>query len=84
MRKRKGQGPIRIAKDLTFRGISSNLIKNTLAQHDDWSQRALEVCLKKYGQPASDPANKAKQMRFLQYRGFDFDQISRVWDGEMF
>lgn len=40
----------------------------------DWLKLAVEARSKKYGDtPPKDPKDKARQLRFLQYRGFDMD-----------
>jgi regulatory protein len=42
----------------------------------DWMVLAREVAQRKFGQRlASDQRERAKRMRFLQYRGFNYDQI---------
>lgn len=81
MRKRKGQGPIRIAFELQQKGISSELVETYVYEtpHHEWVELAKDVCLKKYGCVAEEYAVKAKQMRFLQYRGFSGDTIQAVW-----
>ncbi|MEM8685156.1 MAG: RecX family transcriptional regulator [Pseudomonadota bacterium] len=43
----------------------------------DWYALAVDVRMKKFGPgPASDFKDKARQMRFLQYRGFETDHIA--------
>lgn len=40
----------------------------------DWLNQAIEVRVKKYGNTIpTEPKEKARQLRFLQYRGFDMD-----------
>ena len=40
----------------------------------DWLKLAVEARSKKYGDtPPKDPKDKARQLRFLQYRGFEMD-----------
>jgi regulatory protein len=43
--------------------------------------RAFEVWRKKFGSPASTPAERAKQVRFLAGRGFSGEAIARVVSG---
>jgi regulatory protein len=73
----QGKGPLRIQADLGQRGIASGLIDDVLkAIGEDWYALARDARLKKFGR--SRPAefrDKARQMRFLQYRGFEPDQI---------
>ena len=73
----QGKGPLRIHADLGQRGISAGLIDEVLQETDeDWCALARHARLKKFGR--STPAgfkDKARQMRFLQYRGFEPDQV---------
>jgi regulatory protein len=64
-------GNSRILSELQSHGIngeSLSEIKSTLGE--DEAQRAAEVWRRKFGQPPADAAERAKQMRFLQQRGF--------------
>jgi regulatory protein len=73
----QGKGPLRIHADLGQKGIASGLIDEVLEETgEDWCALAREARLKKFGrtQPAGF-RDKARQMRFLQYRGFEPDQI---------
>ncbi|HVK95606.1 MAG TPA: regulatory protein RecX, partial [Noviherbaspirillum sp.] len=61
----------RILSELQTHGISGealNDIKSNLTQ--DEASRAREVRRKKFPHPPIDAAERAKQMRFLQQRGF--------------
>lgn len=73
----QGKGPLRIHADLGQRGIAAGLVDQVLEEAgEDWYALAREARLKKFGR--SQPAEykeKARQMRFLQYRGFEPDQI---------
>ena len=68
---------MRIELDLGERGLDAALVQDVLAESgQDWNELAAEVRRKKFG--ASLPVDfnrKAKQMRFLQYRGFEQAQI---------
>lgn len=73
----QGKGPMRIRADLRARGIEDRLIEGGLAESgEDWTVLARQVRLKKFG-PDTPRAfsDKARQMRFLDSRGFDGDQI---------
>ena len=64
-------GNNRILSELQMHGIDGeaiNNIKTSLSQ--DEGERALEVWRRKFGHPPADAAERAKQMRFLQQRGF--------------
>jgi regulatory protein len=72
----RGQGPIRIAADLQALGLLPALIDAALAAGPDWRAAAGEVRLRKFGPEAPTVwAEKARQARFLQYRGFSSDHI---------
>jgi regulatory protein len=77
MRARRGFGPIRIRQELSERGVSSDIINEALQSAElDWWQLALEQKQKKFGtEVPRDFPERAKKMRFLQYRGFDNEQI---------
>lgn len=80
VRKRKGQGPVRIIHELRLRGVDDEIFSRYLDPDDEaWAALARSVCLRKYGGLATKPAQRAKQMRFLQYRGFSGEQIRQVW-----
>jgi regulatory protein len=69
----QGKGPVRIAADLAERGLDAGMIAAILEDNDkDWFALAGEVRHKKFGaELPGDFKAKAKQMRFLQYRGFE-------------
>jgi regulatory protein len=72
----RGQGPVRIAAALRQRGLDDALIDAALAREDDWTARARKARRAKFGARAPDTwAEKARQARFLQYRGFSSDHI---------
>lgn len=75
-------GPVKLAHELRQRGVSDSLIEDVLAQtRDSELQRARAIWRKKFGTPAASAQEKAKQMRFLQGRGFSLDIISRAITG---
>jgi regulatory protein len=72
----RGQGPVRIAADLRELGLPAEVIQAALDAGPDWRQRAREVRIRRFG--LAEPQSwtqKAKQGRFLQYRGFSSDHI---------
>lgn len=76
--KRKGKGPNRIKLALKNKKINSELIQDELKE-TDWVAEAYSLKVKKFGKTVErDPKLKAKQIRFLQYRGFDLDTIFKV------
>ena len=77
----KGYGPERISIELKERGISEAIIAKVIEMADNsWPVLAQKVWKKRFkNQYPSDFATKAKQMRFLQYRGFTHEQIESVF-----
>ena len=73
----RGQGPVRIRAELRQQGVSDELIEAQLQEAEfDWAALAATVRQRKFGSTAPrNMAERAKQARFLQYRGFDSDQI---------
>lgn len=70
-------GNRRILQELQSHGIEGDALqaaKATLAE--DETERAIEVWRKKFGRKPESSAERAKQMRFLQQRGFSHDAIA--------
>ena len=67
--------------DLGQRGIGDAAIEIALEDaNPDWYALASEQRVKKFGPDApSDFKEKARQMRFLQYRGFEQDHIQKAF-----
>ena len=80
MRKIKGFGPIRIAIELNERGVEERIVEVYLNARDEvWRQTLVEQYKKKYKNKAiEDYSDKAKRIRFLQYRGFPLDVIYHI------
>ena len=75
-------GSIKLAYDLRQRGVPDAVIEAVLGDNRDSElDRAREVWQKKFGSPPADAAEKAKQMRFLQSRGFTSETIKRAISG---
>lgn len=72
-------GSSRILSELNSHGLDeatlSGLKEDLLANENE---RAWEVWRRKFGAPAEDAAGTAKQMRFLQQRGFSHAAIQAV------
>ena len=73
----KGQGPQRIRAELAQRGIADTEADEALRSSDvDWRETIRAVRRKKFGaELPRDYAERARQARFLQYRGFSNEQI---------
>ena len=84
----KGYGPVRIGVELRERGIDDSLISAQFRQavdegEIDWFERAAAAYAKKYGgRPIEDIKERAKRMRFMQYRGFSHEQIATAIESE--
>jgi regulatory protein len=73
----RGQGPMRIRMDLRERGIESGAVDQALAETEaNWIESARQARRRRFGAALpGDFRERAKQARFLQYRGFSADQI---------
>jgi regulatory protein len=82
----RGQGPIKVKMGLRQKGVDDSLIEQAMAQAEvDWQALAIEIAAKKFAREdfGSKDSNltaklRAKRQRFLQQRGFSFEQISAV------
>lgn len=79
-RSNTGYGPLRILSELHQRGISTELAEQYLDDASiEWREIAMGVRQKRFGNALpSGLTERAKQMRFLQYRGFSSEQIRAV------
>jgi len=77
----KRQGTARIKQELARHGVAMD--PDAARQlRDTELQRAREVWRRKYGgEPPTEPAERARQMRFLAARGFAGDVVRRVVGG---
>lgn len=65
-------GPNRIKAELRERGIADEIIVTTFLNADiDWQANLQKLKIGKFGHlPPADFKEKAKRLRFIQYRGF--------------
>ena len=77
----QGKGPVRIRLDLGQRGIPDSTVEIALEEAaPDWYALARVQRIKKFGEAVpADFKEKARQMRFLQYRGFEKDHIQSAF-----
>jgi regulatory protein len=77
----QGKGPVRIRADLGQRGIRDGIIDGALESAAcDWYELARQERVKKFGDEVpGEFREKARQMRFLQYRGFEQDHIQSAF-----
>ncbi len=74
-------GTQRITHEMHQKGLSEELIADALpALKDSELETARDVWQRKFGTLPHDAKEKAKQMRFMQSRGFGFDVIFKVLD----
>ena len=76
-RANRGHGPVRLKAELRQLQIPVNQIEAHLAAAGvNWAALARDVRQRKFGEQApAAMSERAKQMRFLQYRGFTAEQI---------
>lgn len=78
-RKAARMGTARIAQELSQKGLSHELVQDTVAAlRNSEAERAQAVWMRKFGQPASTLQARAKQLRFLAARGFSAEVVRRV------
>jgi regulatory protein len=73
----KGQGPARIRAELAQRGVAEAAVAGALGEAEvDWLETIRAVRRKRFGaEIPRDYRERARQARFLEYRGFDRAQI---------
>ena len=77
-----GFGPLRILAELRQRGVGERLAEACVFDDShDWRQRLLDAQLKKFGDQSNPVAfdDRARQLRFLQQRGFAAVEIQRLY-----
>lgn len=84
-RAERGYGPRVIEMALRERGIDKETARIALEGSGyDWREHAVDVCRRRFGQsPAGNPKDRARQLRFLQYRGFAGAEISAALKGRL-
>ncbi len=81
-RKCKGMGPLRIQQELQTKGIQAETIAELLDITDNlWLEEIRRVWQKHFKKKRpEDIKERAKQMRFLQARGFTREQIKSIFE----
>jgi regulatory protein len=79
-RRRRGYGPVRIRRELAEKGLAADAVAQRVDLHAvDWIGEIERVRRKKFGEQLLRAIEeRAKQARFLQYRGFTFEQIQHA------
>ncbi len=74
---KKRHGPTRIKQEIRQKGFPQELIEQKIEESGiDWYSMAKEARIKKFSDtPPAEQKEKAKQIRYLQYKGFSMDMI---------
>jgi regulatory protein len=83
-RRSRGVGPLRIRQEMLEKGVAEELVNQWLdVSSRVWIEQIRRVKQKKFGDALpANYAERARQARFLQYRGFTLDQIQRVLNAD--
>ncbi|HCN62532.1 MAG TPA: recombination regulator RecX [Pseudomonas sp.] len=81
-----GYGPLRIREELGQRGLSRSDIEEALRESGfNWQEQLEDTWRRKFaGKLPEDAKERARQGRFLSYRGYTMDMIGRVLSGREF
>ena len=72
-------GALRVKAELQQRGLPDALVADAMAElAGSEAERARAVWDKKFGEPPTDAAERARQMRFLAARGFSPELVRRI------
>ncbi len=88
-RSRRALGPARIRQELMRKGVTAETVDQALAGGEgelapDFIQLARQARARKFGpELPTDWKEKARQARFLQYRGFSTDHIRAALDADL-
>ncbi|KQN51495.1 recombinase RecX [Pseudomonas sp. Leaf48] len=82
-RARSGYGPLRIREELSQRGLQRSDIELALRESGIlWHEQLEDTWRRKFsGQLPTDVRERARQGRFLAYRGFSMEMINRLFSG---
>lgn len=80
MRANAGYGPLRIREELSQRGLARADIEQALRDSGfDWNEQLHDVWMRKFaGELPGDQRERARQGRFLSYRGYPLDMIGKL------
>lgn len=82
-RARSGHGPLRIREELSQRGLQRADIELAIRESGiNWQEQLEDTWRRKFsGHLPIDARERAKQGRFLSYRGYSMEMISRLFSG---
>ena len=77
----RGQGPLKIRAELKNKGVDNTTIEEVFTDYNmDWIAGIKAVVQKQFGDtPPANAKERARRIRFLQQRGFSFDQINSLY-----
>ena len=79
-----GYGPVRLQSELESKGITRENAREALRGCDvEWDAVAFDIWSRKFGSVPTLPKERARQIRFLAYRGFSMDTINRILRGQV-
>ncbi len=80
----RGQGPVRIRRELAERGVAAAAIDEALeGAGQDWFALARDTRRRRFGgDPPTEWNERVRQSRFLEYRGFSSEQIRFALGGD--
>ena len=85
-RSRSGYGPLRIREELGQRGLARGDIEEAVRECGfNWQELLEDTWRRKFaGQLPADAKERARQGRFLSYRGYPLEMIGRLLSGREF
>jgi len=76
-------GSRRVARELTERGVAPEVVARASRRARETELASARAAwLKRFGKPAGSLRERARQARFLEQRGFDYEVIRQVLGGE--
>ncbi len=78
----RGYGPSRVRQEMREKGLSDQVVSAALESAElDWVALAAQVLRKKFGpHDCADIKEKARRVRFMQYRGFSSEHYRQLVD----
>ena len=85
-RARSGYGPLRIREELNQRGLARSDVEEALRECEfNWQAQLQDTWQRKFsGRMPEDAKERARQGRFLSYRGYPLEMIGRLLSGREF
>ncbi|MCR4874269.1 MAG: recombination regulator RecX [Clostridia bacterium] len=77
---RKLKGKLKLKQELMLKGIDKQIIDTVLADYDEEDGCLILARKKALNKDLDDPKVYAQLVRFLQYRGYDWEQIKKSID----